>query len=464
MHFSSDRLYKGPDGRTFVAGALSTWIGLEIGPRADAPVKHTLALARERALSAFCEREHFRADPDFGRTYCETMRVSFRDSADHIGKVRLTLAADCRNSLDLPTPTSQYVYANYPVIPLSSGGGYRVRDGAILDPDTLLCLRIPDNGFNIPDLGDEGVESPSARVAERLYNYHYGSELERRTAALLLGPAKSFDVICVSMPDWGKSTHASMVKSAFGSGMVTTIKARTAFSSSRFDVLVRAISETVIVFVDETDKVGEISAGVLNSLAEDSQDVELKYVDVDVDRPQLGSIVFMGNNWPNVDMSDPSVRTRFKWAYDGDSEQENPATPLSQDDRDLLDADREAVGTYLRGRWLRIAREEWESGRRGLSGFSDQSLRTFREYRSDPIVLGFRESFERGGPTDYVTNTDLKETAQEYAEAPLPKTNAWSDLVKRTFPFAMRKRGRDCSRWQYLRPIPTEEPGSEVPA
>ncbi len=91
----------------------------------------------------------------------------------------------------------------------------------------------------------------------------------------------------------------------------------------RFTPLHADLTESLFVVLDEADKPGAIPSGKLNEIIGDTLSVERKGVDPYIAK-RLGTLWFLGNDWPAIDTSAAGIAARFDWAWDfAESEKRN---------------------------------------------------------------------------------------------------------------------------------------------
>ena len=302
----------------------------------------------------------------------------------------------------------------HPVIPLADGGGLDLTTGLTTSPGQLSSHLYLSRGWILPMLDPDirSAKSDGACAMRTAIHDRFGQTLITRLARHALGTSKSIDVL-VAPKNWGKSTLITLMERAFP-GMVARVEAGRALSPAgdHFSVVTSLLSEKLWVFIDEsggkTDKM--IHGSMLKTWVDDMVSVEKKYENR-VSKSRLGTAIFVGYDYPSVEMSDQGMPERFQWAY------QMPDNPMSQKERDLLMT--EDAMAFFRQSVMSRAVALWQQGNMDAECQTSETREAIAEFilkRQNPLASALKERYELGDKNDFVPSSDVMELLEEASE------------------------------------------------
>ena len=329
-------------------------------------------------------------------------------------------------------------YRTNPVLGVVGGGSLSLlKKDHFFPADETATFNLLDHGWAVHrpnyDLVDE-AHAHSYREGEEnspgaIIEHFYGNILPR-LAYLMFGPTKCVDAIRLQEKDTGKSTLINAMTDAFPN-IVDSVLAPDAFkSSSRFTPELARLASCRILFVNEVDKKPDHDfTPFCFSASEKLVDIESKGTDMSKMR-NMGTVVFVGNDWPNIDTSVPGMNTRLEWAYSHDAAPTmTKAESLAVQSAAGLDYLVAAI--FSRAHELAAATEPiaWD-----LTPYN--AVRELLVEKENPIkrVL-LAEFIEVADSEAFTPNVDLKQAIKD-AGLPVPGDRAWGKTVRSVFPHA----------------------------
>ena len=314
-----------------------------------------------------------------------------------------------------------------------------LRYGAVLPPLEAMGLNSLRTESEPVEYRPELAEDAPAEGLEFLR--HFGKRLFRRLAYQMLKADKTIDVIRIDTPDAGKTTLTWMLVRAFP-GLVDAGNAKTSLAghTARFSRINRMLAECCLFFMDEADKADgkHLGPSDMNRLADRYVDIERKGKDA-VRMPRRGNVVFLGNNWPPLELGLGS-EARFVWAYHIKGE----VMP-----RELaVWCETEQAVAWFRAHMAGLMREVWsethELEREYIDMEGRETAERMLEELADPMRGLMRELFEED-EEGWISNRSIRAALSEGAleqglDAEPPKTRDLQALVQAVFPGATVKR------------------------
>ena len=210
---------------------------------------------------------------------------------------------------------SLHHHESRPLLP-SEDGAWDIRAGRLITPSDLRPLRMlaPDETMPSPDMTalatDRGV------AISRIFIGHYGAPVAQRLALSLLGPTKRIEQVRAATSDFGKGLLISLMRRAFGEGVVDTLSLEDYRRiGKRFSRAEYLLARRLLVFLEEVQELGAMQPGPLKSITDDYLSVERKGEDA-LSLPRIGTLWLVGNDWGNISMSNRTMQTRLRWAWD----------------------------------------------------------------------------------------------------------------------------------------------------
>ena len=293
-----------------------------------------------------------------------------------------------------------------PVIPFAAGGALDLTTGMTLDHrDTKDCM-LRARGWALPMLDPAILESDTlgANTMRSAIENRFGHGLIDRIARHALGISKSIDAI-VAPTNWGKSTLITLMERAFP-GMVGRVEAGRALTPAgdRWSVITSMLSKNLWVFIDEAGgKTGKtIHESILKTWVDDNVSVEEKF-EKRVGKRRMGTAIFIGYDYPHIDMSEQGMQERFRWAYEG------TGGKMDEEERRLLLSD-DGV-SFFRQSIMRRAVKLWQTGdpdSETLTPESWECVNIFIGKRQNPLAGALQDAFELGEPRDFVPTELIK--------------------------------------------------------
>ena len=402
VHYGTDDL-RVVDGQViYVARSNGFWT--ELLRYGDGPAEGAIArLLDEARARAVDEASDLTAQiPE----YADTLRDSFRDTANHRRQVIAQLRSRVVESPDIyGVATTTMVNFNrrdlHPVMPLADGGAVDLSADRVLSAAQIKPLLLLDHGWHIryrPELlepgrcpdGEAGI-AHYAQVDQNGATDWDGHVLRRMALHLLAGgaglEAKVIDAIKVPAADAGKTALADWMAAAMP-GTVAKLEAKHALSEAgaRFTQVGRQLAERVWVFLDECDKVTDtVSESTLNVLTNTTVRVEQKGRDAH-EQQRLGVVITLGADWLPFDADAQGARARWKWAMDANLTY-MPSAFRSR----LLSGD---APDYLAAWLIRAARDIYQRRDDATSPASRRAVASMLRDNADPVTQTLREILE----------------------------------------------------------------------
>ena len=295
----------------------------------------------------------------------------------------------------------------------------------VLNREAVRHTLTLNNSVPVAEYNPELLANPPQGVQEALC--HYGVGLLARVAWLMLGPKKVIDVVNLPLSNSGKSTLAEWMHRAFPSGVEILDAVKELKNGNDFSPLRVALSERMLTFVDESDKIETPpSVAVVIELTANVISVNLKGVQ-SRSKARRGNVEMLGAGCPNL-ISGQRSDTRFQWAW----ARETPS--LRQELRDLL-FEPDAIA------WLSTWMCEQASCmyRTGNDGTTDETRAWAAEFlaeSADPLPLIMADLL-KPDPSGFVSNTELLAAAEGHPERDRVElgrnptmTRAWGDAMK----------------------------------
>lgn len=312
---------------------------------------------------------------------------------------------------------------DHPVLPLQetdAGGAWDLTTGHSIGVHQVMPLMLIARKWAMPytdPVDVKALNSPGAAAMRQALADRWGSTLISRLARHALGTSKSIDVL-IAPANWGKSTLISIMQAAFPD-MVGRVESGRALSigGDKFSVVTKLLESKLWVFIDEsggkTDK--QIHGSVLKTWVDDRVSVELKGQDRE-ERRWLGTAIFIGYDYPHIDMSEQGMQERFRWGL------KMPDNPMSQKLRDLLLTE-DAIAVF-RIELLETATALWQGGRDQLDLDLERAevkdtLTEFIEKRRNPLVGALHEAY-RADPLGFVPSAAIKLVLEDAAGESIP--------------------------------------------
>ena len=269
------------------------------------------------------------------------------------------------------------------------------------------------------------LENPPDGVLDALR--HYGEPLLSRLSWALLGPKKTIDVVNLPVSNAGKSTLAEWVQRAFPNGVEVLDAVKELKNGNDFSPLRVTLSERLITFVDEADKIETPPpVAIVNELTQGVLMVNIKGLQAK-SRPRRGNVVMLGAGWPNL-VSGQGSDTRFQWAW----AQGTPA--MCQELRDLL-FEPNAVA-WLSTWMCQRASQLFSQGDDGSTAMTRAWAAEFLAESADPLPM-IMKSILTPAPQGFVSNVELLAAAEQHPEwdrvgagENVTMTGAWRKAVQ----------------------------------
>ena len=413
--FTSFRNRRGMDA--YLADGYGTWLLLQDGARSCQAVVRAMILAgRANAADDMWEAVVDVSMVD-KMAYGNYLRNDLKCTGGHVRAVALQL-----RQVVMGTDVAHNVAVEdfdrrneRPAIPLADGGGLDLTTGMTISPNQLSERLLMSHGWALPMIDKAILESQTegAKAMREAIDDRFGMELIRRLARHALGISKSIDAL-IAPAGWGKSTLITIMELAFP-GMVGRVESGRALSTGgdKFSVVTSLLASRLWVFVDESGgKVDKLIHGsILKTWVDDVISVERKGIDR-LSRRRMGTAMFVGYDYPPVDMSDQGMKERFRWAYRMSDD------PMEQEDRDLL-VSPDAI-EYFRQTLMSAAIALWQDGDIDDIELSDESEGALDEFimkRSNPLALALRSEYELGdGKRDFVASAKVQLVLEEVAD------------------------------------------------
>lgn len=402
------------DGNSTYLATGSTWEEV-VGHRP--PVAKIMAAISDARTAAVWKLGKEYCDLDGCAEYAAELRAH-KLTGRHVREVADTLAAAIPSTLGI----RRVAYTEFdrresrPMIPLNDG---RAVDLSIYPPKILpaekaLSGLMRDHGWSIP-APDFSILKQTESRAHWAITQHYGATLFDRLSAHLLGIDKSIDSL-VAGTDFGKSTLIELLSEAFP-GAVQHENMTGAFGeqSRRFTPVVGLLAKALIVIVDEVGHDGSIPPAMINEFAQGEITQERKGKDrTKVKR--IGSLLFVGFDFPPTTSTSQGFGTRFKWSVDM-----RESEPMSwAQSRELLHPDNVA---FVRAWMMHRAADLYKTYGCSAAVKDAQcnapdvkaAVKEFTVTRIDPWTAALREAFEpRSG--GFVSSAEIAEVITKAAE------------------------------------------------
>ena len=448
----SDALAVVDGQQLYIAMPSGTWAPLRTIESPAGGAFHTLLQeAREEAID-----ETWWADPELVAAMRSDMRRTVHHARQVMAAAAMIIAAP--SNWGIKTITSHDLdRTDRPVLPLSGGGAVDLTVDRSLSPLSLRPLLQTYAGTGVryrPELLEPG-RVPAAEQAVQ----HFGPDVLRRLALHALGPRKAADVVVYSAPNSGKTTLTTWFGAAFGP-LSVTLEGERVFKGGdggRFSSVLRYLSSGIRwLFVDEADKIPEISAGAANELTGDFLTVERKGVDARSER-RTATVVFLGNGWPAIDSDSPGAAARFRWAI------ERQTGTLPQAVRDGI-MTRDGVD-FLVAWVVREAQALWaspEPERATVTPDSRRDAARMLQETADERVDTLKGTYSSGGPGDRVTVADIRKTLEGAGQSGIGDRDL-GRIISKAFPSARPLKGpRGIRMRTHMVRVSGEDPGETV--
>ena len=432
------------DGNSSFVAMGATWLELQQYSRqALAAVAEVIRDAR--AVAADALGNDF-ADVSGCHEYAEELRNT-RLSGRHTRDVLDTLLAWIPTSPGiLRTSSERFDNRNrHPLLPLEDGGALDLTEypPQYVKSADALSVMMCNHGWTIPMPGFEVLSERESPGSWAIHD-HSGTDIFDRLATYLLGVDKSLDILLMQS-DAGKSTLVEMLKAAFP-GAVGTANATGVFAEAgqRFTPLATLLATKLFVFVDEVGHEGsEIRAAAVNELVQETISHEAKGKDRKTVH-RIGSLCFLGFDYPNVDSTAQGFTSRFRWTADkrqvGKMTREQRETIISPESIAYIRAWLIARAAELRQEYgdvtaIKEAQCNSEAVRKAIAEFAHN--------RQCKWAAVLRENFDVAADA-FTPNTEIDavlNTVKDEEER-TPKTRRLQAVLRRAFPNASLRSGR----------------------
>ena len=228
---------------------------------------------------------------------------------------------------------------------------------------------------------------------------HYGVDLLRRPAYLLLGPGKTIDVVRIPASNAGKSTWAAWLDRCLGK-WCQVISAADVLLDKKFNLLNEALTRSRLIILDEADKLdSKPRQGRINALTDASIYVERKGIDAEM-RNRTANVLLMGADWPAIELGQGGSN-RVQWAVNLPGMREMP--------RGMRDWMLSEEGVAWYGGFLaREAREMWRTGDTGDTIATLAAANEFVGQAQSELYQVLVDVIEAGRDGDFISNADLR--------------------------------------------------------
>ena len=352
-------------------------------------------------------------------------------------------------------------YDTHPVLMRSAppGGSISLRGDRTYTAEETAEFRLVARGWVFPETDVADVRDAILRPqytgtidepAGPIIEHFYGPILWR--LAYLLGPVpKKVDHIRIQGTDTGKSTLVDTLLLALPR-LVDVVNGPGSFKSDRFNHELDALTQCRILFVNEADKAPGDLTNFIYEATEETVIVERKHVDARRTR-NLGTAVFIGNDWAQFNAGSRAFRTRNEWAYDGLAA---PKMAPWQSAKVRSPAGQAYMRAALLWRSRNISRP-WESP-------DDRNADLHRMFaeRTSPLVDVLVNLIERGD--ERIPNAVL--TAKVTDSAPdveIPAAAEWAAAIRTVVEDARPYRKSKERGWENIALICGSDPGQPVP-
>ena len=255
----------------------------------------------------------------------------------------------------------------------------------------------------------------------------FGLAAFEAAAIALLGPVKWVSMLTTATADAGKTAWVRAIKKALPGAV--TIKTHAAFKASRnvqFTPAHDALANCLLMFVDEA---GRIDGKVLDKVFEISDEdvsVERKHVDL-ADFKRIGNTFFVGHEPPpGVDTTQQGVPERMGYMDRMDTLQ--PITPETR-------AHWHSPGEIARTRaWMiRFAVEGWGKRNKVVVTAGRDAMISDMQGEDVKCLHDYFEAVEGA----FTLSADIERVLKQNGHK-VPSGRAWSSLIKRSFPNAVK--------------------------
>ncbi|MDE0312843.1 MAG: bifunctional DNA primase/polymerase [Caldilineaceae bacterium] len=451
LEFQSERF--ATDGNSSFIAMGATWLEfLPHSPQALPAVAEAIRDARGFAADSLCDEY---ADVSCCYEYAEELRNT-RLSGRHTRDVRDTLLAWIPTTPGILHSSSESFddRNRRPLLPLEDGGALDLTEYPpqyVKSTDALSAMMLY-HGWSIP-MPDFAVLSDRECPGCWAIHEHFGTEVFDRLATYLLGIDKSLDTVLMQS-DAGKSTLVEILKAVFP-GAVGTANATGVFAEAgqRFTPLANMLATKLFVFVDEVGHEGiEIRPAVVNELVQETISHEAKGKDRKTVH-RIGSLCFLGFDYPNVDSTAQGFASRFRWAAE-----KRQVDKMTREQREAITSP-ESIA-YIRA-WLidRAAQLRQEHG--GVTAIKEaqcdneavrKAIAEFAHSRQCKWAAVLREHFDVVADA-FTPNTEIEavlNTVRDDGEK-IPRTSRLQAVLRRAFHNASLQRGRQQEDRQRVR-------------
>lgn len=378
--------------------------------------------------------------------YSRSLAATFLDGQRYIADLLayvLTWAGDSDVKLERVSSTD-FTRGHYLPTDDKDNRSIDLTSGEWVTPDTVRAARClaPYGGMRVkaadyqPAMDMDNPPPAYAAMRRFLSDAHWGWPLVTRLASHLLGTSKDIDCIICPVANAGKDTLLDALKRATGNGAwidpsSKTLKER----GSHFSQATTPLTDNYFAFYNEMDKLPEVAPGLVNSLTADTLLIERKGVDPrEVQR--IGQPVFVGADYPPINVDVQGVRNRFRWVWRKDD-----LEPISYDQRVAILSGTAYLLTALVKEAVKLHALRDVDGE-GKDGACDEGLEAAAEMHealtseAAQLVKSLLEADDKG----FVSVADLKHLFEDVHGVDFPDAREMRRHIQAAFPRAKPSR------------------------
>ncbi len=325
--------------------------------------------------------------------------------------------------------------AQMPIVPYSDGSHQHLDR-----PDLAAACRCDlngigwlDLGWRIPPVDWELLDKPPTLFEQ------FPEGVFRLLARYLHGPQKAQDIVRAVVADAGKPALALALCQALP-GAAVHIDAATHFEPgrSRFTPGLIPLTEARIVVYDEMGRSEASLTRSIFSMSDPYVPIEKKGRDM-ARAPRIGSGLFIGHSFPDVDLSEQGTDQRVGAVWDFPSLQ-----AISADMRDLWLTAKQTA--RLRAWIIWLAMQTWgtRNAKPWLTPERSELLKT--EFIPQAVTV-LRETFQHRSPDELIPSKEIDQAFKDAGVA-VPKTKAKSKVVQQAWPKAQNSSDGTTRGWK----------------